>query len=137
MARSCRHSKNGSLAGDGALEWAYLAVLQVNRRVDGVEEDAVGTPAELVTQGIVGTLRSRKTTCERAIHLHLKNVHPEFIVVPRILFRYSTAVNFSFYFYSKQTSFRDYFVLQLYFYSLLCKNLVTVGFLINAVAKVG
>ena len=49
----------------------YLIVLEEDGRADGVQKHSVWTPAELVAQGVVGTLGGGKTTTERAVGLHL------------------------------------------------------------------
>ena len=51
----------------------YLVVSEEDGGADGVEEDAVRTPAELVAERIVWTLGSRKTSAERAVRLHLND----------------------------------------------------------------
>lgn len=54
----------------------YLAVPQEDGGVDGVEQDAVRTPAELVAQRVVGTLWSRETATEGDERLHLGHDTP-------------------------------------------------------------
>lgn len=57
----------------GPLRPLYLVVSEEDGGADGVKEDAVRTPAELVAKRIVWTFGSRKTATERAVGLHLKD----------------------------------------------------------------
>lgn len=56
-------------------EKVHLVVLEVHGRADGIEEDPIGTPAELVAQGVVRALGGGETSTEGGVGLHLEYRH--------------------------------------------------------------
>lgn len=71
--QNCKRCFSTQCLNDG--EELNLVVLEVDGRADGIEENPIGTPAELVAQRVVRTLGGWETSTERGVGLHLEHRH--------------------------------------------------------------